>query len=223
MSKSRHNLRLALEPEEWARNLTPKQLQILTRIQDQRLAHGYSPTMQELADALGVSKVTVFEHIEALIKKGALHRQANKARSLEHNPEFPLPDERRTKVPLVGNIAAGLPIEAVEDRQFVDLEALFTRSRQHERDSETFALRVQGDSMIDEQIRDGDYVIVRQTNKARNGQTVVALLEDDQATLKKFYRRKDHIRLEPANEQYEPILVKHCTIQGVVVGVLRTY
>src|SRR5688500_5987136 len=107
-------------------NLTPKQLHILTRIRDLRVARGYSPTMQELADDLGVSKVTIFEHVEALIKKGALLRQPNTARSLELNPAVSLPDEERhTKLPLVGTIAAGSPIEAVEDRQSLDLEALF--------------------------------------------------------------------------------------------------
>lgn len=229
MPKVTKDLRLELDSHETASelagNLTPKQLHILTRIRDLRLAHGYSPTLQELADELGVSKVTVFEHIEALLKKGALRREPNKARSLEHNPQFELPDEQRnTRLPFVGTIAAGMPIDAVEDRQFIDLEDLFVpRTRQIRRSGETFVLRVRGDSMIDEQIRDGDYVIVKKQEKPRNGQTVVALLEQGEATLKKFYRKKDHIRLEPANKEYEPIIVHDCTIQGVVIGVLRTY
>jgi len=203
-------------------NLTPKQLNILKRIRDLRIARGYSPTMQELADELGVSKVTIFEHVEALIKKGALLRQANKARSLEVNPEFGLPDEQRTtRLPLVGTIAAGLPIDAVEERQFLDLEELFTVPGASA--SSTFVLRVRGDSMIDEQIREGDYVIIQKRNTARNGETVVALLENGEATLKKFYREPDHIRLQPANDKYEPILVKNCTVQGVVIGVVRAY
>ena len=103
-------------------HLTPKQLHILTRIRDLRIAHGCSPTMQELADELDVSKVTVFEHVEALIKKGALRRQPNKARSLEVSSNVELPDEQRgSRVPLVGRIAAGQPIEAVEEREFLDL------------------------------------------------------------------------------------------------------
>ncbi len=202
-------------------NLTPKQLHILTRIRDLRLSQGYSPTMQELADELGVSKVTVFEHVEALIKKGALLRQANKARSLEIKPSLELPDEKRaSRLPLVGSIAAGQPIEAVEDRRFVDLENLFTAARGG---NNTFVLQVRGDSMIDEQIRDGDYVVVQQRNTARNGETVVALVDDGEATLKKFYREGGHIRLQPANEAYEPIIVDQCQIQGVVIGVIRTY
>jgi repressor LexA len=201
-------------------NLTPKQLHILTRIRDLRLARGYSPTMQELADELRVSKVTIFEHIEALIKKGALLRQPNKARSLEISPEVDLPDEQRnSRLPLLGTIAAGLPIEAVEDRQFVDLEELFVPGGR----SEVFVLKVRGDSMIDEQIREGDLVVVEKRDSARNGQTVVALLESGEATLKKFYREQGHVRLQPANDKYEPIIVPDCKIQGIVIGVLRSY
>lgn len=204
-------------------NLTPKQLDILRRIRDQRIAHGYSPTMQELADELGVSKVTVFEHVEALIKKGALQRDPNKARSLVVNPDIELPHEARgTRLPLVGTIAAGMPIEAVEDRQSLDLEDLFA-GEDRTSGGARFVLEVRGDSMIDEQIRDGDFVVVSQRSTARNGETVVALLEDGEATLKKFYRRRGRIRLEPANEAYEPIIVDQCEIQGVVVGVIRTY
>lgn len=202
-------------------NLTPKQLHILTRIRDLRRAYGYSPTMQELADELGVSKVTVFEHVEALIKKGALLRQPNRARSLEVNPEVEMPDEERpTRLPLVGTIAAGCPIDAVEDRQHLDLEELFSSRNKKNR---PFVLRVRGDSMIDEHINEGDYVVIEPCHTARNGQTVVALLENGEATLKKFYRERTGIRLEPANSQYESIFVKHCKVQGIVIGVIRTY
>ncbi len=206
-------------------NLTPRQLRILTRIRDLRLARGYSPTMQELADELGVSKVTVFEHVEALIKKGALVRQANKARSLQVSPDLELPDEARpTRLPLVGSIAAGIPIEAVEDREHLDLEELFTPPGTSPRSC--FVLRVRGESMIDEQIRDGDFVICDQRAQPRNGHTVVALIDNDEATLKKFYREKDgRIRLQPANEAFEPIWVTpdRLQIQGIVIGVVRTY
>ena len=203
-------------------NLTPKQLHILKRIRDLRLAHGYSPTMQELADELGISKVTVFEHVEALIQKGALAREPNKARSLEVKRTIDLPDEQRAaRIPLVGTIAAGQPIEAVEDREFLDLEDLFAAKSRQARN--TFVLRVRGDSMIDEHICDGDFVVVQQQNTARNGETVVSLLENNEATLKKFYRERGRIRLQPANDAYEPIFVKKCEIQGVVIGVVRAY
>jgi repressor LexA len=203
-------------------NLTPKQLHILTRIRDVRLTKGYSPTLQELADELSVSKVTIFEHVEALLKKGALCRTPNKSRSLDVPPGVELPNESRyTQLPLVGTIAAGRPIEAVEDRQTLDLDQIFS---DHDTDpGDTFVLRVTGDSMIDEHIRDGDYVIVRRASTARNGQTVVALLNNGEATLKKLFRDKRGIRLQPANPLYEPIIVRDCKIQGIVVGVLRVY
>ena len=205
-------------------NLTPRQLEILRMIRDCRIRNGYSPTMQELADELGVSKVTVFEHVEALVKKGALQRESNKARSLELHEDLDLPDEQSTtRLPLVGTIAAGLPIEAVEDREFLDFENLFGPSSSV-RPSDLFVLKVCGESMIDEQIRDGDHVICKRAETARNGQTVVALLDDGEATLKKFYREADgRVRLQPANEAFEPIWVENVQIQGIVVGVVRTY
>ena len=204
-------------------NLTPKQLHILTRIRDLRNAQGFSPTMQELADELGVSKVTVFEHVQALVKKGALKRKANHARSLEISPGVTLPDEERmTRVPLIGAIAAGSPIDAVQDRQHLDFEQLFPMPQKGQTGS-IYALRVRGDSMIDEHIRDGDYVVVEKCDRARNGQTVVALLDGGEATLKKFYKEGQKIRLQPANDKYEPIYVNDCKIQGKVIGVLRTY
>ncbi len=203
--------------------LTPKQKRILEYVRDSQLTKGYSPTLQELADEMGVSKVTVFEHVEALIKKGALVRDPHKARSLELAPEAGLPSEsRNTRLPLVGSIAAGMPIEAIEDQDALDLEELFAPPGMS-RTGDVFVLEVTGDSMIEEQIRSGDYVICRRTETARNGQTVVALLEDGEATLKKFYKERNGIRLQPANEKYEPIFVDGCQIQGVVIGVVRAY
>ncbi|MEQ9455259.1 MAG: transcriptional repressor LexA [Phycisphaeraceae bacterium] len=205
-------------------NLTPKQLHILSRIRDLRLARGYSPTMQELADELGVSKVTVFEHVEALIKKGALQRQPNKARSLELTDDVDLPDESSgLKLPLVGTIAAGFPIEAVEEREHLDLESLFTPPGAP---AGTYVLKVRGDSMIDEHIAEGDYVICEKRNAARSGQTVVALLDSGEATLKKMYHEPNgKIRLQPANDKYQPLIVDagRVQIQGVVIGVVRAY
>lgn len=197
--------------------LTPKQLRVLTFIRDYSHARGYAPTMQELADEFGVSKVTVFEHISALQKKGFLRRARHKARSLRLSDDISFPDERATRLPLVGRIAAGRPIEAVEEREVLDLEELFVKP------NETFVLRVRGDSMIDDQIRDGDYVVVEKRQTARDGETVVALLDEGEATLKRFYRDRDGIRLQPANPSYQPIKVKDVTIQGVVVGVVRRF
>ena len=202
-------------------NLTPKQLRILQLISDSRIRRGYSPTMQELADEIGVSKVTVFEHVEALIKKGALVREANKARSLSIAEGIAVPDESRPlKFPLVGKIAAGYPIEKVADADEIDLvEFLSTVDKA----GSTFALQVDGESMRDEGILDGDLVLLERAQVAHNGDRVVALLEDGSTTLKTFFKEADHIRLQPANPEFEPIRVKFCQIQGIVKGVVRRY
>jgi len=203
-------------------NLTPKQLRILQLIRDSRIRKGYSPTMQELANEIGVSKVTVFEHVEALIKKGALIRQANKARSLSIAEGVAVPDEERPlKFPLVGKIAAGYPIEKVPDQDEIDLQELLGRSPGQS--ESVFALKVEGDSMKDEGILEGDYILVQRTEVAQNGDRVVALLPDGSTTLKRFYREDDHIRLQPANPEFEPIIVKFCQVQGIVKGVVRRY
>lgn len=204
-------------------NLTPKQLKILQLIRDWRVRHGYSPTMQELADELDVSKVTVFEHVEALIKKGALARERNKARSLSIADGVAVPDEDRPlRFPLVGKIAAGYPIEKLEDRDELDLTEMFG-PRVGKPAGATFALRVEGESMRDEGILEGDYVLIERRDTARDGDRVVALLPDGQTTLKTFFKEGDHIRLQPANPAFDPIRVRDCKIQGVVIGVLRRY
>lgn len=195
--------------------MTPRQLEILKRIRDHQHSHGYSPTMQELADELDISKVTVFEHVDALVDKGMLRRLPHKARSLELTSSVRLPDERPTLLPLMGRIAAGRPIEAVEDAESLDLEAIFAQR------GETFVLEVTGDSMIDDQICDGDFVVVEKRKTANNGEIVVALLEDGEATLKRFYKERKRFRLQPANEAFEPIYVDRLDIQGVVIGIVR--
>ncbi len=203
-------------------NLTPKQLRILQLIRNHRIAFGYSPTMQELADELGVSKVTVFEHVEALIKKGALKREPNKARSLSIADNTIIPDEAEPlRVPLVGRIAAGHPIEKFPQTDHVDLEEIFG-PRVGQR-AGVFALQVEGDSMRDEGILHGDYVLIERRETARNGERVVALLPNGETTLKTFFREGNQIRLQPANPEFDPILVKDCKIQGVVIGVMRRY
>jgi repressor LexA len=197
--------------------LTPRQLEILTLIRDGRRSDGYSPTLQEIADELGISKITVFEHVEALHKKGLVTRRSNKARSLALTASARLPDERPTLLPLVGRIAAGRPIEAIESPDNLDLEEVFASRHP------VGVLTVTGDSMIDEHIRDGDLVVYERRSNARNGDTVVALIDGDEATLKKFYREKNQIRLQPANPKYKPIYVRDVEIQGVVIGVIRRY
>jgi repressor LexA len=198
-------------------SLTPKQLRVLTFIRDFTHARGLAPTMQELADEFGVSKVTMFEHIVVLQKKGYLRRSRHKARSLRLREDISFPDQKPTCLPLVGRIAAGRPIEAIEDREVLDLEEMFISPHGN------FVLRVRGDSMIGENICDGDFVIVEKRETARDGETVIALLEDGEATLKRFRRTAHGVRLEAANPAFEPILTKNVRIQGVVVGVLRRY
>ncbi len=196
--------------------LTPRQLEILTLIRDAKRNVGYSPTLQEIADQLGISKITVFEHVGNLVDKGVLNRRSNKARSLELTALARLPDDRPAVLPLVGRIAAGQPIEAVETPDTVDLEQVF--ASQHP----VAILTVAGDSMVEDGINDGDWVVYEQRSDARNGDTVVALVEGE-ATLKRFYKEKNRVRLQPANDAYEPIFAREIDIQGVVIGLLRRY
>jgi len=197
--------------------MTPRQIEIMTMIRDSRENYGYSPTLQEIADELGISKITVFEHVETLLKKKLLTRRSNRARSLDLTSIAQLPDERPTRLPLYGRIAAGCPIEAIEVPEMIDLEEMFTSRHP------VGVLLVEGDSMINEQIRDGDMVIYEKRSTARNGETVVALIDGEKATLKKFYKEKMRIRLQPANPKYKPIYSRNVEIQGVVIGVIRQY
>lgn len=201
-------------------NLTPRQLDVLVAIRDYRYLNGVSPTMQELADQLGTSKVTIFEHVGALEKKGLLKRDKHKARSLEITSDDPLPDEERsTKLPLLGAIAAGSPIDAVENREELDLEQLYNRP------NGVFVLKVRGDSMIEDHLCDGDYVVIERRANARNGEQVVALLDSGEATLKRFYKEGKNVRLQPANSTMQPRIIPAdaVKVQGVVIGVLRSY
>ena len=202
-------------------NLTPRQTDVVVAIRNYRSLHGYAPTMQELADQLGTSKVTIFEHVGALEKKRVLRRDKHKARSLEIVTDEALPDEERpTKLPLLGNIAAGAPIEAIENREELDLEQMF-----HARNG-VYVLRVRGESMIEDHLCDGDYVVIERRESARNGEQVVALLDNGEATLKRFYKEgSNKVRLQPANKSMEPRIVDadRCKVQGVVIGVLRSY
>ncbi len=197
------------------RPATPRQAEILTFVRDYTHRRGFSPTYDEIAAEFGISKVTVFEHLSILEERGLLHRERHKARSLELADHLQLPDERPSCIRLMGRIAAGSPIEAIEDRETIDLEQIFNS------DHETYALQVKGDSMIEDQIADGDFVIVENRTTPYNGEIVVALLEEGEATLKRFFREKGRIRLQPANRNYKPIYTTKVNIQGVVVGLIR--
>ncbi len=195
---------------------TPRQAEILTFIRDYQHKNGYSPTYDEIAEQFGISKVTVFEHLTILEERGLLRREKHKARSLLLADHLELPDERPSCLPLEGRIAAGRPIEAVQDREVLDLETIFQSPHG------VYCLQVVGDSMIDDHIEDGDFVVVENRKSPSNGEMVVARLpEDDEVTLKRFYREKNRVRLQPANPAYEPIFVSNVQIQGVVIGVIR--
>ncbi len=208
-------------------NLTAKQLEIVRFIWKYRKTRGISPTLSEIASVLGVSKITVHEHVSILERKKALTKEKYQSRSLNLTPEvieLLEETERQQKqeqgeysLPLLGYIAAGQPIEALEQAEEVDLSDMVNIARS------SYVLRVKGESMIDEGIRDGDYVIVERRATARNGEMVVAIVDGGDATLKKFYREGDRIRLQPANEAMEPIWVASCEVRGVVVGVMRRY
>ena len=196
-------------------NLTPKQLKILNFIRDFRAGNGYSPTLEEIARNFGVSKITIFEHLGTLERKGAIRRTKHLARSIEVCA--PPSSAGFFTLPMAGYIAAGHPLEAVQQPDFIDISEMLRSEK------EQFVLRVRGDSMIDEHIRDGDFVIIERRDWAQNGETVVALLENGEATLKKFYRDGNRFRLQPANPGLKPLYVKTVQIQGVVIGILRKY
>jgi repressor LexA len=195
--------------------LTRRQRDILEFFESYRREQGISPTLEEIATALGVNKVTIFGHVAELERKGVLVRAA---RGISRGLQLAGSEAGSgTKLAILGRIAAGRPIEAVEDAEELDLADLLPPGR------ECFALRVKGDSMIDDGIRDGDVVIVERRSEAKNGETVVAVLADEECTLKRFYREKNRIRLHPSNSALKPMYVPAVEIRGVVVGVIRRY
>ena len=195
--------------------LTPKQLRILEFIQDWRDEQGVSPTLEEMAEEFEVTKITIFEHLNQLEQKGAIRREKFRARSIE--VLTPPPTRRRSSVPLLGTIRAGAPLESVVSEDTLNVEQTLSLERN------CYALKVSGNSMIDDHIQDGDYVMVEKRNSAENGDTVVAVLDNGEATLKRFYRESGRVRLQPANEAMEPIFARDVKIQGVVVGLLRRF
>jgi repressor LexA len=200
-------------------NLTRRQADVLDFIRNYLAEHGLSPTLGEIGDTLGVNRVTVFEHVRALEGKGWLRTQRHLSRSIELLDEDDTgPD---TGIPILGRISAGQPIEVVPDAE----RDVFTPSDFFPSDRDLFMLRVQGESMIEDHIRDGDLVIVESRPNAQPGDTVVALIRGEEATLKRFYPMGARVRLEPRNETMEPIVVptRDVKIQGIVVGVLRKY
>ncbi|MCZ7648322.1 MAG: transcriptional repressor LexA [Planctomycetota bacterium] len=197
-------------------NYTPKQLQILRLIYDYQNTHGYSPTYAELAKDLGVSTITVFEHLEALERKNAIRRRRHEARSVEIiEPNFLREQATKKALPLAGTIAAGRPLEAVESAEEVPIGELFGGG------SNMFVLKVKGDSMVEDHIVDGDLIIVEGRDSAQDGEIVVALLEDGSATLKRIFRENGRVRLQPSNQSMAPIYANTVRIRGVYRGLVR--
>ena len=194
--------------------LTKRQTEILSYIKHFIEENDYAPSYREIAKALNLSSVaTVAEYINVLEQKGHLTRQVSCARALQLTPSW---DERTFEVPLIGIIAAGHPIEAIRTNETIDIPRDMMGPS-------VFALKVSGESMKDDGIFDGDYVIIEKTNNPRNGDIVVALLDNDNVTLKRFFREKRRIRLQPANKTYKPIYTKKALVQGRLRGVIRKY
>lgn len=200
--------------------LTKRQREILTYLTAHTEEYGYAPSFEEIARQFNYNSLaTVHEHLSNLERKGYIRRTFNESRAIEILPSEANP--RAVDLPLLGLVAAGMPIEALSHNETISVPDDFVR-----RGGEHYVLRVRGNSMIDEQIRDGDFVVVHDRRSADNGEMVIALIDGTSATVKKLYRERDgRIRLQPANETMAPIYVHEndVTIQGVVVGVLRRY
>ena len=200
--------------------LTKRQREILTYLSSYSEVNGYAPSFEEIASQFNYNSLaTVHEHLSNLERKGYIKRSYNESRAIEILPSEASP--RAMELPLLGAVAAGVPIQELTSNETVTVPEGFIR-----RGGNHYVLRVRGNSMIDEQIRDGDFVVVNERQRADNGEMVIAMLGGNSATVKKFYREKDgRIRLQPANETMTPTWIHEddISIQGIVVGVLRRY
>ena len=202
------------------KKLTPRQEEILTYIKKYMAMHGYPPAIREICAGVGLnSPATVFVHVKNLEKNGYIKSTNNKFRTIELlvDNEYLEKNEDVVKVPLLGKITAGNPITAIEQPgEYFDLPAsLMPKS------GEVFTLHVSGESMINKGIYDNDYVIVKRQNDAKNGDIVVAMTEENEVTLKTFYKEKDHIRLQPENDTMNPLIFPNVTILGKAIGLYR--
>lgn len=199
--------------------LYTRQSQILSFIKQYVETYGYAPTLKNIAKALGVSSLaTIHEHLGALERKGLIKKRIGKARGIDLL-DNPYKKSEGLDVPILGFIAAGAPIEPYTDpgaTLSIAPEMVSSKKR-------VFVLQVRGESMIEDGIMDGDYVIVEQQEQADNGDIVVALLDNGLATLKRYYKEATRVRLEPANKKMSPIFAKSVTVQGRAVGVIRRY
>lgn len=207
--------------------LTGKQIEVLRFFRDYFREHSIAPTLDEAAAALGVSKITIYEHLGHLERKGAISRDKGQSRSVAilfdpdrereeraaDAPALPKP----ASIALLGSIAAGRPIEALEDREELTLTDLIPADDQH------YLLRVKGKSMIEDHIDNGDLVVIERRTSAQNGEIVVAIVDGEEATLKRYYRENGRVRLQPANSEMHPTYPDKLEIRGVVKGVIRRF
>jgi len=202
--------------------VTTKQAETLTFIKKFMVQHGFPPSVREICKGMNLnSPATVHAHLKQLEKKGIIRKEASKFRTIELLVENEFEDKKEDliKVPLLGKISCGSPIEAIEQpNEFFDLPASLIPAKET-----IFTLKCSGDSMINVGIYDGDFVIVQKQKVAKNGDIVVALTEDNEVTLKTFYKEKDHIRLQPENDELEPIILSNCTILGKAIGLYRKF
>lgn len=199
--------------------LSKRQQDILNFIKEEVREKGYPPSVREIGEAVGLaSSSTVHGHLARLESKGLIRRDPTKPRAIEIlDYDESIPKTKVVNVPVVGKVTAGMPITAIENiEEYFPLPEHFAPG-----DGNLFMLKVVGDSMIEAGILDGDYVIVRKQNSANNGEIVVAMTEEDEATVKRLFKEKDFIRLQPENSTMEPIIVKNVTILGKVIGVFR--
>ncbi len=204
------------------KELTKKQTAVLDYIKKYTAKHGYPPAVREIGQALGLSSpATVQAHLNKLKEAGVIKNSSNKFRTIELlvENEYIAQDEEVVKVPLLGKITAGNPIEAIErPNEYFNLPASIIPQNET-----IFTLEVSGESMINKGIYDGDYVIVKRQNTAHNGDIVVAMTEENEVTLKTFYKEEDHIRLQPENDTMAPFIFKNVTILGKAIGLYRTF
>jgi repressor LexA len=197
-----------------------KQRQILDFIKQFIQSNGSAPTLKQIAEAIGVSSLaTVHEHLQALEEKGLIKRKHGKNRSIELTEKDNNFVSEGFEAPILGFVAAGAPIEPYTDpNATMGIPSAFVSGKKR-----TYVLQVRGQSMIEDHINDGDYVVIEQTESANDGEIVVALLDNGMATLKRFFKEATRIRLQPANSTMQPIFVKNVRIQGRVVGLVRKY
>lgn len=192
--------------------MTPRQKSIYLYIKEKIQSRGYGPTVREIGQEFEINSPNgVMCHLKALQKKGLIHREPNMSRAISIFESKPV---QKSGIKVLGTIAAGQPIEAIEDAEVLDLN-------DWQQGSNNFALRVKGDSMIEAHIEDGDIVILKRQQTATNGQIVAVLDDQNEATLKKFYKEKNKFRLEPCNSRLKPIIRDRVEIMGILVGVVR--